>query len=82
MPSAVFHIVGPNGRHLKDCEVNSVTTIGYAAMHIASQMGADDDVGGMVLLEYPSCQQVPESDIAGDWDGKKLILAMQPRESA
>lgn len=79
MPFVTLHIVSPNGKLLKECEVNSVASMGYAAMHVTEQMGEDDEAGGLLLLDYVTGQPVPEDDMAMKWDGKRLILAQMPR---
>ena len=79
MPSVTLHIVGVNGQLLNDCEVNAVTSMGYASMHVAAQLGLDDEMGGLFLIDYQTGQQVPDDDIAAKWADRKLVLVQQPR---
>ena len=56
-----------------EVEVHDVTTMGYAAMHVADAAGLDSD-GGQWYLTTRGNQPINSQDLAADWDGKEVVL--------
>ena len=66
-------------------EVQGITTMRYAALHVAEALGYGEDDEPWVLLWVDvdnKLERVPPDDLAQDWEDFRLMLARQDRRRA